>query len=83
MSGGNFEHNATTSNIVRDLGMQMKDRPFQVFSSGLELRFRDTEAGKYPDVMVLCGDPQFHDRRRDLLLNPSLIGEVLSSTTEG
>ncbi len=83
MSGGSFEHNAIISNIVRDLGTQMKGRPCQVFGSGLKLRVQATEAGKYPDLMALCGEPQFYDDRRDLLLNPSLIGEVLSSSTEG
>ena len=83
MSGGTLEHNAIISNIVRDLGTQMKGRPCQVFGSGLKLRVQAADAGKYPDLMALCAEPEFSDGRRDLLLNPSLIGEVLSSSTEG
>ncbi len=78
MSGGTLEHNAIISNIVRDLGTQMKGRPCQVFGSGQKLRVQAVDAGKYPDLMAFCGEPQFYDGRRDLLLNPSLIGEVLS-----
>jgi Uma2 family endonuclease len=83
MSGGTIEHNAIISNIVRDLGNQMKGRPCQVFGSGLKLRVQAADAGEYPDLMALCSEPQFYDGRRDLLLNPSLIGEVLSSSTKG
>ena len=83
MSGDTFEHNAIISNIVRDLGTQLKGRSCRVFGSGLRLRVQAAEAGKYPDLMALCDEPQFYDGRRDLLLNPSLIGEVLSSSTEG
>jgi Uma2 family endonuclease len=36
----------------------------------------------YPDVSVVCGVPKFHDERRDVLLNPTLIIEVLSPGTE-
>lgn len=83
MSGGTFEHNTIISNIVRDLGTQTKGRPCHVFGAGLKLRVVAADVGKYPDLMAFCGEPQFYDGRRDLLLNPSLIGEVLSSSTEG
>ncbi|MFW5724379.1 MAG: Uma2 family endonuclease, partial [Halochromatium sp.] len=36
----------------------------------------------YPDVMVICGERQFHDGRRDVVTNPTLIVEVLSDSTE-
>jgi Uma2 family endonuclease len=83
MSGGTFEHNTITSNLVGRLFMQMVDRPCQVFGAGQRLRVEAADAGKYPDLMAFCGEPQFYDDRRDLLLNPSLIGEVLSRSTEG
>lgn len=83
MSGGTAEHNAILSNISGQLWTQMKDRPCWFYSSGLKLRIQHANAGKYPDLMALCGEQAFHDGRRDLLLNPSLIGEVLSDSTEG
>ncbi|KAA6182684.1 Uma2 family endonuclease [Thiohalocapsa marina] len=83
MSGGTAEHNAIISNISGQLWGQMKGRPCYVYASSMRLRIQQAEAGKYPDLMALCGEQQFHDGRRDLLLNPSLIGEVLSDSTEG
>ena len=82
MSGGTAEHAIIIGNIHGQLWMQMKGRPCQVYASDMKLRIQAAEAGKYPDLMALCGEQQFHDGRRDLLLNPSLIVEVLSSSTE-
>ncbi|WP_462320882.1 Uma2 family endonuclease [Halochromatium sp.] len=83
MSGGTAEHHAILSNINRELSIQMKGRPCWVYASGMKLRIQHADAGKYPDLMALCGEQVFDDGRRDLLLNPSLIGEVLSDSTEG
>lgn len=83
MSGGSAEHNAIISNISGQLWTQMKGRPCHVYASGMRLQIQQGRAGKYPDLMALCGEQQFHDGRRDLLLNPSVIGEVLSDSTEG
>lgn len=83
MSGSTVEHNAIISNINREFSIQFKGRPCQVYASGLKLRIEGADAGKYPDLMALCGEHRFYDGRRDLLLNPTLIGEVLSDSTEG
>jgi Uma2 family endonuclease len=83
MSGGSAEHHAIISNINRELSYQSKGRPCQVYGQGMRLHIAAADAGKYPDLMALCGEQQFHDGRRDLLLNPSLIVEVLSDSTEG
>jgi Uma2 family endonuclease len=48
----------------------------------MRVRVRATGLYTYPDVVVVCGEPQFLDERRDTLLNPSLLIEVLSPTTE-
>lgn len=40
------------------------------------------DVATYPDVMVICGERQFHDGRRDVVTNPTLIVEVLSDSTE-
>ncbi|WPL16110.1 hypothetical protein Thiowin_01057 [Thiorhodovibrio winogradskyi] len=83
MSGGTAEHNAILTNISGQLWSQTKGRRCWVYASGMKLRIQQADAGKYPDLMALCGEQAFHDERRDLLLNPSLIGEVLSKSTEG
>ena len=83
MSGGTAEHHAIIGNVYGQLWTQSKGRPCHVYGQGMRLQVASTKAGKYPDLMALCGDQQFHDDRRDLLLNPSLIVEVLSDSTEG
>ena len=83
MSGGTAEHHAIISNISAQLWTQTKGRPCYVYGQGMRLHVEAADAGKYPDLMALCGEQRFHDGRRDLLLNPSLIVEVLSDSTEG
>jgi len=82
MSGGSAEHHTIISNINRELSIQLKGRPCHVYAQGMRLHVQAADAGKYPDLMALCGEQQFHDDRRDLLLNPGLIVEVLSDSTE-
>jgi Uma2 family endonuclease len=82
MTGASVEHNAIVVNIARELSIQMKGRPCQVYANDLKVRIRTADAGKYPDLIALCGEHQFQDGRRDVLLNPSLIVEVLSDSTE-
>ncbi|WP_338074129.1 Uma2 family endonuclease [Halochromatium glycolicum] len=83
MSGGTAEHNAILTNTSGQLWTQMKGRPGWVYTARMRLHIEHANAGKYPDLMALCGEQRFHDERRDLLLNPSLIGEVPSDSTEG
>ena len=82
MNGGSAEHHAIIGNIYGQLWTQSKGRPCHVYGQGMRLRIVAADAGKYPDLMALCGEQQFQDGRRDLLLNPSLIVEVLSDSTE-
>lgn len=81
MSGGTREHNLIVGNLVRELGMQLKGRPCEVYPSNMRVKVSATGLYTYPDVIVVCGDPQFEDDRRDTLLNPALIVEVLSEST--
>lgn len=83
MSGGTAEHHTIIGNIYGQLWTQTKGRPCHIYGQGMRLQIKTADAGKYPDLMALCGEQQFHDERRDLLLNPSLITEVLSDSTEG
>jgi Uma2 family endonuclease len=82
MTGASVEHNAIVVNITSELRTQMKGRPCQVYANDLKVRIRPADAGTYPDLVALCGEHQFQDGRRDVLLNPSLIAEVLSESTE-
>jgi Uma2 family endonuclease len=82
MAGASFAHSQIVSNAVRELGNQLRGGPCQPVSS--ETRVCVTPAGlyTYPDVVVVCGKPQFADSKPDTLLNPIVIIEVLSESTE-
>lgn len=82
MAGGTYEHSLIGSNLVRELGARLKGGPCQVHGSDLRLKSEATGLYTYADVTVVCGEPRFLDDRRDTLLNPTLVIEVLSSSTE-
>jgi len=60
----------------------MKGHPCQVHANDMKVLIRSANAGKYPDLVAHCGEPELLDDRQDVLLNPSLIVEVLSISTE-
>ena len=82
MTGASVEHNTIVMNIGRELSTQFKGRPCQVYANDMKVLIRSANAGKYPDLVAFCGEPELLDGRRDVLLNPSLIVEVLSDSTE-
>ncbi|WP_295402895.1 Uma2 family endonuclease [uncultured Thiocystis sp.] len=82
MAGASENHNQIVCNLVREISFQMKGRPCRVYASDLKVRIPAGNAGTYPDLVALCGERRFDDGRRDVLLNPSLIAEVLSPSTE-
>lgn len=82
MSGASRAHNLIVTNVSRELSTQLLERPCEVYSSHMRVRIRHTARYVYPDVSVVCEEPQFEDAEVDTLLNPVLIVEVLSSSTE-
>ena len=82
MSGGSYRHFQIIGNIAGELHATLKKRPCAVGSSDLRLRVSPDGLYTYPDVIVICGDPKFADDQHDTLLNPALIVEVLSPSTE-
>ena len=82
MSGGSREHNLIVTNIVRELSTQLRGRPCEVYPSNMRVKVSSTGLYTYPDVVVVCGEPQFEDAIIDTLLNPTVIVEVLSDSTE-
>ena len=83
MVGATYNHNLITANVARKLGNQLESGPCTVLSSDMRLRIQTADACCYPDVVVLCGQPEFHDQRRDVLTDATLVAEVLSPSTEG
>jgi len=82
MAGASAEHNLIVSNCIVNIGSQLKKRPCRVYPSDLRLKVQATGLFTYPDVTVVCGEPQFEYDRGDVLTNPVLIIEVLSDSTE-
>jgi Uma2 family endonuclease len=81
LSGGSRWHSLIKTNLSGDLSTQLKGRACEVYSSQ-RVRIPTTGLYTYPDVVVVCGEPRFEDGLLDTLLNPKLIVEVLSPTTE-
>ena len=82
MAGGSERHNLIAANLIITLGVQLRDRPCRVYPSDLKVRVPNSKKFFYPDVAVVCGETQFADEERDVILNPILVVEVLSDSTE-
>jgi Uma2 family endonuclease len=76
-------HNLITGNVSRVLGNQLLERECNVYSVDMRVKISGTIKYTYPDIVATCGDEQFEDAESDTLLNPQLIIEVLSPSTEG
>jgi len=81
MTGASVTHGRIVTNLVRVLGNELLERPCDVFTSDLRLCVDPKNRYTYPDIIVICGKPQFLDNQFDTLLNPDLIVEVLSDST--
>jgi Uma2 family endonuclease len=82
MVGASRRHNRITANIIRVLGNQLLDRPCNVYPSDMRVKVSATGKYTYPDVVVACDEEKFDDAENDTLLNPAVIIEVLSESTE-
>jgi Uma2 family endonuclease len=82
MAGGSPEHNTIALNMSGEIRSQLKGRPCVVYMSDVRLCVSPTGLYTYPDVMAVCGERQFLDGAKDTLLNPNMIVEVLSDSTE-
>ena len=81
MTGASRPHNLICLNIAASLHAQLRTRSCEVYNSDMRVRTPD-DLCTYPDVVAVCGEPQFDDSALDTLLNPPLLIEVLSKTTE-
>ena len=81
MSGASREHNLIVTNTVVSLGGQLSNKPCEVYPSDMRVKINSIKY-TYPDVTVVCGEPRFANGEFDTLLNPTVIVEVLSDSTE-
>lgn len=82
MTGGTINHNRITRNICTFLQLGLRGKNAEPFMSDLRLWIPRYRRATYPDVMVISGEPVFNEGRNDEVLNPILIVEVLSHSTE-
>lgn len=82
MAGASRRHNRIVTNLVTALDNQLREQPCNVYSNDMRVKVWRTGLFTYPDVVVTCGEENFADDQRDILLNPLVIIEVLSDSTE-
>jgi Uma2 family endonuclease len=90
MAGESPEHGTISVNLVADLVAQLKRSDCQLWTKDCKVRSGPTPGEgrttkgfySYPDLVIVCGTPEWHDERQDVLLNPKVIIEVLSDSTK-
>jgi Uma2 family endonuclease len=82
LAGASWEHTLIKDNLAREAGNQLKTGPCRVVTSDLRVKVSATGLYTYPDVVIVCDEPQFEDQVMDTLLNPRILVEVLSDSTE-
>jgi len=82
MAGASEQHITIVSNLTYLFVSQFKARACKAYSNEMKICVAATGLFTYPDVVIVCGDPVFHDVQRDVLLNPQVLIEVLSDSTE-
>ncbi len=81
LTGANQNHCLISVNCTTELGLQLRETSSYIFVS--QMRTEVAKCYVYPDVLVVCGKTEFADIRRDILLNPTFITEILSPSTKG
>ena len=82
MAGGSLNHSLIAANLIREIGLALKDRQCIVATGDLRVKVDATGLYTYPDATIVCGDLEFDDEKRDTVLNPTVLVEVLSESTE-
>ncbi|WP_428658088.1 Uma2 family endonuclease [Runella sp.] len=84
MAGATTRHNVVKDNLVFNIKLNLRGKPCRTMSSDQRILTRHTDGlYSYPDIVVVCGKPQFSDLYKDTVMNPLIIVEVLSKSTEG
>ncbi len=82
MSGAKHQHNLVIRNIYLTLGAKLKGKHCQPLGSDSRIHIEKNTLFTYPDISVVCGEPQFLNNDEWNLLNPAIIFEVLSPSTK-
>lgn len=82
MSGESLNHSTVCFNLYGILHSQLRGSPCRGLSPNMKVRTKGESMYSYPDLAIVCGDPVFHDEHGDVLVNPTVVFEVLSRSTE-
>jgi Uma2 family endonuclease len=82
MAGGTLRHSLIATNLARECGNRLKGARCVPFNSDLRIKIAATGLFTYPDLSVICGPPEFVPGTEDTVLNPTVVVEVLSDSTE-
>jgi len=90
MAGESEAHGTICTNLTIEVGSQLKGTACRAFSKDTKVRSGPIPKSRYsaqglysfPDLVVVCGEPRYLDEHQDVLINPKVIIEVLSPTTE-
>lgn len=80
MAGASEKHNVISTNLLVEIGVQTKNSKCFPFSSDMRVKAKRGNY-YYPDIVVVCGERKFEDNKKDVLLNPTVVIEILSKST--
>src|SRR5437763_16888924 len=82
MAGVSKEHSRVKENLIGELYARLKGSPCRTHSSDMRVKVSRTGLYTYPDIVITCGEERYEDVEVDTLLNPQVVIEVLSDSTE-
>lgn len=82
MAGESPRHSTICFNLYATIGAQLKGKKCRGFSPNMKIATNEKGLFSYPDLAIVCGEPKLHDKKGDVLTNPTAIFEVLSPSTE-
>jgi Uma2 family endonuclease len=82
MAGESPNHSTVCFNLNTIIGLQLRGKRCRGFSPNMKIATNEKGLYSYPDLAIVCGEPKFHDQKKDVITNPTVIFEVLSPSTE-
>lgn len=82
MSGASYQHNQIATALIGDIVAHLKGKICNIFGSDLRVHTQLKSFYTYPDAVIICGEPSFVDNEFDTIINPTILFEILSPSTE-
>jgi Uma2 family endonuclease len=82
MAGAGARHNLIATNLMRDIATALRGKSCTPFGSDMRIHVPENTLFTYPDISIICGDPVSSDPDEDSFIHPTVIIEILSSSTK-